>query len=79
MAHAAADGAAEHGAKLARILVGREGTPDEIARAIRWLLSDDAAYATGSVLTMDGGFTLGIPSYEAASASDGDTPPEEFT
>ena len=63
MTHAAGAGAAEHGAKLARIPAKREGTPEEVARAIRFLLSDEAAYATGSVLTLDGGFTLGIPSY----------------
>ena len=63
MAHATGPGAAEHRAKLARIPAAREGTPDEVARAIRWLLSDEASYATGSVLTLDGGFTLGIPAY----------------
>lgn len=63
MAHAAGEGAAEHSSKLARIPAAREGTPEEVARAIRWLLSEDAAYATGSVLTLDGGFTLGIPAY----------------
>ncbi len=63
MAAAAGDGAAEHAAKLARIPAGREGRPDEVALAIRWLLSDESAYATGSVLTLDGGFTLGMPAY----------------
>ncbi|MFK7942287.1 MAG: SDR family NAD(P)-dependent oxidoreductase [Paracoccaceae bacterium] len=63
VAHAAGAGAAEHKAKLARIPAAREGEPDEIARAIRWLLSAESAYATGTVLTLDGGFTLGIPSY----------------
>ena len=63
MEHAGGEGAKEHQAKLARIPAGREGAPDEVARAICWLLSDDSAYATGSVLTLDGGFTLGIPSY----------------
>lgn len=63
MAHAAGPGAAEHRTKLARIPAGREGDPGEVARAIRWLLSADAAYATGAVLTLDGGFTLGIPAY----------------
>ena len=62
-AHAAGEGAAEHSSKLARIPAKREGEPEEVARAIRWLLSEDAAYATGSVLTLDGGFTLGIPAY----------------
>ncbi|MEM7177113.1 MAG: SDR family oxidoreductase [Pseudomonadota bacterium] len=61
--HAKGPGAAEHGAKLARIPARREGTPDEVAKAIAWLLSTEAGYATGSVLTLDGGFTLGIPAY----------------
>lgn len=61
--HAAGAGAAEHAAKLARIPAAREGQPQEVARAIRWLLSGEASYATGSVLTLDGGFTLGIPGY----------------
>ena len=63
MEHARSSGAAEHGAKLQRIPAAREGTPEEVASAIRWLLSEDSTYATGSVLTLDGGFTLGIPAY----------------
>lgn len=63
MRHATGPGAAEHSAKLARIPAQREGTPDEVAKAIVWLLSAEAGYATGSVLTLDGGFTLGIPAY----------------
>lgn len=63
MEHARGSGAAEHGAKLQRIPAAREGTPEEVASAIRWLLSEESTYATGSVLTLDGGFTLGIPAY----------------
>ena len=63
VAHAAGEGAAEHAAKLARIPARREGQPEEVARAIHWLLSEESSYATGSVLTLDGGFTLGIPAY----------------
>jgi NAD(P)-dependent dehydrogenase (short-subunit alcohol dehydrogenase family) len=33
----------------------RGGQPDEIARAIVWLLSDDASYATGAVIDVTGG------------------------
>jgi len=62
-AHAAGPGAAEHAAKKARIPAGREGTPDEVVEAIRWLLSPASAYCVGSVLTLDGGYTLGIPAY----------------
>lgn len=37
----------------------RLGMPDDIARAVAFLVSDDAAYITGHVLTVDGGLTLG--------------------
>jgi glucose 1-dehydrogenase len=37
---------------------GRMGTPDEIARAICFVLSDDCDYMTGSTLTIDGGVSL---------------------
>jgi NAD(P)-dependent dehydrogenase (short-subunit alcohol dehydrogenase family) len=63
MAHATGAGAAEHSAKLARVPAAREGTPQEVADAVRWLISPAAAYCVGSVLTLDGGYTLGIPSY----------------
>lgn len=33
----------------------RGGEPEEVARAILWLLSDDAAYAVGSVIDVTGG------------------------
>jgi NAD(P)-dependent dehydrogenase (short-subunit alcohol dehydrogenase family) len=33
----------------------RIGTADEIARAIAWLLSDDASYATGAIVDVSGG------------------------
>ena len=33
----------------------RLGTPDDIARAVRYLACDDSAFVTGQVLTVDGG------------------------
>lgn len=42
----------------ARIPVGRLADPAEIAGAFAWLASDEAAYVTGSVLLIDGGWLL---------------------
>jgi len=35
--------------------LGRFGTPDEIAKAVVLLASDDASYITGTELFVDGG------------------------
>lgn len=48
---------AEMFAKLAATQpIGRMGTPDEIAKLARYLASDDAAFVTGSDVSIDGGF-----------------------
>lgn len=42
---------------VARIPVGRVGTPPEIAAAVRYLASSEAGMVTGTTLVIDGGWT----------------------
>lgn len=41
----------------ARQPIGRMGKPEEIADMVRYICSDEAEFMTGSVLTIDGGWT----------------------
>ncbi|MCY3910626.1 MAG: SDR family NAD(P)-dependent oxidoreductase [bacterium] len=45
--------------------LGRVGTVEEASAAVRFLLSSEAGYATGAVLTIDGGFSL-VPGWPPA-------------
>ncbi len=40
------------------IPLGRMGSPVDMGNAVRYLISDDASYVTGSELLVDGGFTI---------------------
>jgi 3-oxoacyl-[acyl-carrier protein] reductase len=40
------------------IPLGRIGTPEDVAGAVSFLLSDDAAYMTGAVLDVNGGYRM---------------------
>jgi NAD(P)-dependent dehydrogenase (short-subunit alcohol dehydrogenase family) len=42
--------------------IGREGQPEEIAAVAAFLLSDDASFMTGAIVSVDGGQTACIPS-----------------
>jgi 3-oxoacyl-[acyl-carrier protein] reductase len=46
--------------RLSRAIpLGRGGTADDVAKAVAFLASDDAAYITGQVLPVDGGMSMG--------------------
>jgi NAD(P)-dependent dehydrogenase (short-subunit alcohol dehydrogenase family) len=49
---------AEEPEKLAQYPLGRIGTPEEIAEAAAWLLSDQSTFVTGHALVADGGVSL---------------------
>ncbi len=44
---------------LSRLPAGRAGQPDEMVAGVLYLVSDQAAYTTGTTLVMDGGAVLG--------------------
>jgi len=43
---------------LEHILLKRVGLPEDVASAVVFLASDDAAYITGQVLSVDGGMSI---------------------
>lgn len=47
---------AAHDSIRARFPAGRWGAPDDAARAVEWLTSDDGSWITGQVLNSEGGF-----------------------
>jgi 3-oxoacyl-[acyl-carrier protein] reductase len=43
---------------ISHIPLGRMGAPEDVAKAVAFLASDDAAYITGQVLVVDGGMVM---------------------
>jgi 3-oxoacyl-[acyl-carrier protein] reductase len=43
---------------LEQVSLGRLGTPEDVAAAVAFLASEDAAYITGQVLSVDGGLAM---------------------
>ena len=48
----------QRGLILGNTPLGRLGEPEDVARAVRFLCSDDAAFITGEVLLVDGGLGM---------------------
>ena len=46
---------------FASLPVPRQGQPDDVARVVAFLASDDAAYCTGAEIVVDGGLSAGNP------------------
>jgi NAD(P)-dependent dehydrogenase (short-subunit alcohol dehydrogenase family)/3-oxoacyl-(acyl-carrier-protein) synthase len=66
--------------------MGRLGRPEDLARLVAFLVSDDAAWVTGQVVLADGGLSLGAallsppksqPARAAVPVADSEPPPQE--
>lgn len=55
---------------LRHVPLGRMGLAEEVASAAVYLASDEAAYVTGQLLSVSGGFGLASPLYAELSGSD---------
>jgi len=44
----------------ASVPLARLATPEDVAAAVAWLLSDEASMVTGALLPVDGGRSMGL-------------------
>ena len=51
---------------LRHVPLGRVGEPEDIAKAVLFLASDDSSFITGHILDVAGGFGIGTPEYADA-------------
>ena len=52
-----------------RTSLGRWGQPEEVAGAVAYLVSDEASFVTGQLLSVDGGQLAHLPHYAYLNAS----------
>jgi len=52
------DGSQREDWMMERVPLGRLASPEEIAKVVRFLASDDASYITGQTIVADGGWTV---------------------
>jgi len=55
------DAAAARAAQVATVPLGREGTPDDIAGVVAFLMSDDSSYVSGVVIPVEGASLVDHP------------------
>jgi 3-oxoacyl-[acyl-carrier protein] reductase len=48
-----------HASRVSATLIGRAGTPDDIAAAVLWLASASGGFVTGQIINVNGGSVLG--------------------
>ena len=53
------DADAELARRISMIPLGRAGTPEDVARLVLFLASDDSDWITGAAIPLDGGFSAG--------------------
>lgn len=56
-----------HEERTRRTPLGREAIPEDVAKAVVFLISPEADYITGDIITVDGGMTAVHPGYSGIS------------